>query len=143
MTSASISCHQTAQGEHCQCCYVMILIFAASVCLLTGHLGEHPVGILMGHLGELLFPAHNAQVKSPIITDLLYDRNWQVTHKGWTPGAQSVGRVVFLVGRTSLATLLKHPENLKSRKCQSDCRALGIPSWKDDSSHRVKEEVGV
>lgn len=62
----------------------------------------------MGHLGELLFPTHSSQVKSPIITDLLYDRNWQVTHKGWTPGAQSAGRVVegCLSGRPHIAS---HP----------------------------------
>lgn len=60
-------------------------------------------------------------MESPEVIDLvLYDRNWQVTHKGWTPGAKPAGRAVFPVGSTMLATLLRHAENLKSGKCQSE-----------------------
>lgn len=47
----------------------------------------NPVWIYKCHLQERQPQAHETQMKSPLITDLLvHDRNWQVTHQGWKPG---------------------------------------------------------
>ena len=81
-------------------------------------------------------------MKSSIITDLLvHDRNWRVTHRGWKPGKQPAKKG-SLSGNTLPPFWSIQGTWRAGTASQTDWR-LGILSWKDDNSSRVKEEVVV
>lgn len=70
---------------------------------------------------------------------LILGRNWQVTHQGWKPGKQPTEEG-SLSGNTSPPLWSIQRTGRAGTACQTDW-ALGILSWKDDNSFRVKEEV--
>lgn len=80
------------------------------------------------------------QTKSPLIIDLLvHDRNWQVTHQGWKPGEQLAEEVVFPVTHHHPFEASREPEEQELPVRWTE--TLGILSWKDGNSSKVKEEV--
>lgn len=100
----------------------------------------NPDWIYKCHLRERQPQAHETQMKSPLITDLLvHDRNWQVTHQGWKPGKQ-LAEEGSLSGNT-LPPFWSIQRTWRAGTASQTDWTLGILSWKDDNSSRVKEEV--